>query len=58
MQISGKHMLVLDAAFQIEPMKDFFIVLRGNAGRVKETFRDLFRKRNIGYRPVLRYYMS
>ncbi len=47
MQISGNHMLVLDAAFQIEPLKDLFIVLRGGAGRVKDTFRDLFRKRNI-----------
>jgi hypothetical protein len=46
MQISGKHMLVLDAAFQVEPVKDFFIIVRGNAGRVKDNFKDLFRKRN------------
>ncbi len=57
MQISGKHMLVLDAAFQIEPVKDFFIVLRGNAGRVKETFKDLFRKRNTVIDQYYGYYV-
>jgi NTE family protein len=47
MQISGKNIIFLDAGFQIEPVNDFFIVIRGSVGRFKKTFRQLFRKKNI-----------
>ncbi len=45
MQVSGKHMLLMDIGLQVEPFKDFYIVARGSLGRVKDRFRDLFKKR-------------
>jgi NTE family protein len=47
MQISGKNVLILDAGFQIEPVKDFFIVIRGSVGRAKKTFKQLFHEKNL-----------
>jgi NTE family protein len=47
MQISGKNVIILDAGFQIEPVNDFFIVIRGSVGRAKKTFEQLFQKKNM-----------
>lgn len=55
MQIYGKHVLVGDIGFQIEFYKDFFLILRGSAGRVKDKFQDLFKKENTIYQ---QYYNS
>lgn len=49
MQISGKHAITASAGFQIEPWRDLFIVLRGNVGRVKARFMDLFRRQNTSW---------
>ena len=47
MQISGKHIWTAALGFQIEPVTDFFIILRGNIARSKEKFSNLFRKKNL-----------
>jgi NTE family protein len=47
MQISGKNILIGDIGLQVEFYKDFFFILRGNVGRVKDDFTDLFRMQNI-----------
>jgi NTE family protein len=47
MQINGKQMLVGDVGLQIEFWKDLFCILRGNVGRVKNKFGDLFREKNL-----------
>ncbi len=55
MQIYGKQVLVGDIGFQIEFYKDFFLILRGSIGRVKDKFEDLFRKQNTVYREFYGY---
>ncbi len=50
-------MLVGDVGFQIEFYKDFFLILRGSVGRVKEKFINLFREHNTVYEQYYSYYI-
>ncbi|OHD64351.1 MAG: hypothetical protein A2176_01825 [Spirochaetes bacterium RBG_13_51_14] len=47
MQINSKNVLLADVGFQIEFWKDLFLIPRGTVGRVKDTLRQLFQKRNM-----------
>lgn len=47
MQISGRNVLIGDIGMQVEFYKDFFLILRGNVGRVKDNFYNLFKRQNI-----------
>ncbi len=55
MQIYGKNVLVGDIGFQIEFYKDFFLILRGNVGRIKDKFGNLFKEHNTVYEQYYSY---
>ncbi len=55
MQIYGKQVLMGDIGFQIEYYKDFFLILRGSVGRVKDKVEDLFKESNIVYEKYYGY---
>jgi len=49
MEVSGMKAVVASAGLQFEPLSNIFIILRGNAGKAADVFRDLFSKKDMLY---------
>lgn len=49
MEVSGRNALVAHFGLQYEPFSSIFVILRGNAGKAADVFKDLFKGKDMLY---------